>query len=408
MQLKMDEMLRSLAMGLDAVESDFLGASTNHGARIATLCAAMGKQLGLTDAEQTTVAACALLHDNALTEYILSERPGSAQEFNMVSHCVLGQQSAEALPFPAPMAGYILYHHEQADGGGPFGKKAGDCPLGAQLIAIADMLDSQLHLQRWQAQELPLLQDIIKKRTDTHFTQTAADAMLAVLDADMLQALRDENIYFTVSQAMPAWQADLSEGEILRLASFVGHIIDYKSAFTKKHSSQVANIAWHMAQFYGINRELRAEIYLAAALHDIGKLFVPTAILEKPGALTKEEFGTIQSHVWWTRELLCKVTGLENICNWASNHHEKLDGTGYPEARHGRQLDFVSRLLCCIDIYQAVGDNRPYHPARSHTDTMAILQDMVYQDKLDKTIVADLGSQMEAFPVGAVPPPPIA
>lgn len=405
MTIHMDEMVRALTKGLDAVESDFLGASTNHGPRIATLCIAMGRKMGLADAELTTLASCAMLHDNALTEYILSERPGSAQNFNMVSHCLLGERNAAVLPFEADPTGLILYHHERCDGTGPFGKKTGQIPEGAELIAIADAVDSRMHLQRCSAADLPGIQEYVTQRTGTAFAPHAAQLFLQVLDEALLKSLRDEYILLTIARHMPQWKTDLSEKDLMHLAAFVARIIDYKSQFTKTHSVQVANMAWQMARRYGYAEDKRARLYLAAALHDIGKLFVPTELLEKPGALSDSEFVTVKSHAVWTGELLGKVEGLGEIATWAANHHEKLDGQGYPQKKTADQLDEVSRLLAILDIYQAVSDSRPYHPARSHHDTMEILDDLAQKGQLDARIVADVADVMQGFENGMVPGP---
>jgi HD-GYP domain-containing protein (c-di-GMP phosphodiesterase class II) len=159
---------------------------------------------------------------------------------------------------------------------------------------------------------------------------------------------------------------------------------------------------------YGYDSTLRTEVYLAAALHDIGKLSTPVAILEKPGKLTDEEFRTIQDHVRMTHELLKDITGFEHICDWASNHHEKLDGTGYPFKKKANELDFNSRLIACLDIYQAVSEERPYHPGRSHADTIKILADMAGNGFVDSGIVRDLDTALEEYNGGDVPPPSIS
>lgn len=375
MNICMDELLRTIGSALDAVEGDLLGASTHHGKRIATLCAAMGRSLGLGEDEQFAVSACALLHDNALTEYILSERPGAGQEHNMRLHCEYGQRNAQAMPFRSPVTGFILYHHEWADGSGPFGKREGEYPLGAELIAISDMLDVSLHLQRLPEEELPALRESIAARAGTQFTRRAAGAMLDILDVEMLRSLRDESILLTVADTMPCQFVDIQDEAIVRLAGVTARIIDYKSRFTRRHTVEIADRAWHMAGVYGMSEEERAHVYLAAALHDLGKLFVPTEVLEKPGQLTEEEFAVIKSHVYWTREMLRQVSGFETICEWAANHHEKLDGSGYPLGYGADRLDFVSRLLACVDVYQAVSEERPYHPARTRRDHAHPLRD---------------------------------
>ncbi|WP_461249109.1 HD-GYP domain-containing protein, partial [Treponema sp. R6D11] len=100
-----------------------------------------------------------------------------------------------------------------------------------------------------------------------------------------------------------------------------------------------------MGKHYGYEPQDLAELYLAASLHDLGKLAIPSAILEKPGKLTDEEFNVIKKHVYLTWELLNDVEGFETICRWASDHHEKLDGYGYSFGKKAVELDFNSRLL---------------------------------------------------------------
>jgi HD-GYP domain-containing protein (c-di-GMP phosphodiesterase class II) len=130
------------------------------------------------------------------------------------------------------------------------------------------------------------------------------------------------------------------------------------------------------------------------------------AILEKPDKLTNEEFHIITDHVLQTYELLKNIDGFELICAWASNHHEKLDGSGYPFGKKAVDLDFNSRLMACIDIYQAVSEERPYHPQRNHADTMAILYDMAGKGFIDSGITADLDRYLAVYDGGNVPPPP--
>ena len=406
MKFCMDELIRVLATALDAVESELVGASTNHGKRIATLTIAMGKYLGMGENELSALAGCALLHDNALTEYILSERPGTGQRMNMRLHCEYGQRNADVLPFRDSIDGYILYHHECADGSGPFGKTEGEYPRGAALIAIADMVDVQVHLQRVPPAKLPAVRAEIAAQTGRMYTRQASEALLAVLDEEMLLSLANKHILFTVAAAMPCWMVDIQDEAIVRLAGISAQIIDYKSNFTRKHSVQIANKAWLMCNYYNFSPQIRAQVYLAASLHDLGKLYTPTSILEKPGTLTDLEFEIITSHVWWTRELLQDISGLGKLCDWASNHHEKLDGTGYPNGLAADALDFISRMMACVDIYQAVTEERPYHAQRTHSEGIAILYSMAEKGQIDDGIVRGMDNAMAAYSNRDVPSPP--
>jgi HD-GYP domain-containing protein (c-di-GMP phosphodiesterase class II) len=189
------------------------------------------------------------------------------------------------------------------------------------------------------------------------------------------------------------------------LAAFVAKIIDYKSVFTQRHSTQISNRAWAMGGYYRYEPAENAKLYLAAALHDLGKLAIPTAILEKPGRLNDEEFSVIKGHVRLTWEMLKDIEGFNAIRDWASNHHEKLDGSGYPFGKKKDELDFNSRLMTCIDIYQAISEERPYHPKRNHSDTMKIMSGMANKDEIDRDILGDIDAVMAPFDGSELPMP---
>jgi len=387
-KIRMDELVKAISTALDWVESDLLGCSVNHGKRIASLCAAMGRRLGMDDDTISAITTCALFHDNALTEYILSERPGDDQEINMLLHSRYGERNIGTLPLKADPSGYILYHHERADGNGPFNKMEGEFPLGAELIAIADMVDVDYHLQQVSVDRLSAIREEIAAQAGTRFTRRATEAMLQVLDEEMLLSLQDDRIYETTAQAIPVWHVNIED--TVSIAVLAARIINYKSRYTQDHSTKIANIVWIMSGYYNFDHELRAKLYLAAALHDIGKLKISTDILEKPGKLDDDEFTTVKDHANCTYDLLKSIVGLEDICNWASNHHEKLDNSGYPFQKKEQDLDFASRLIACADIYEAVKAERPYHPSRNHEQTMAILYAMAEEGLVDANIIKDL------------------
>jgi HD-GYP domain-containing protein (c-di-GMP phosphodiesterase class II) len=386
----MDHLIKTVGTALDIVEGELLGASTHHGKRIAVLCTAMGRYLDMSGEELLALSSGAILHDNALTEYILAEREGKKHDPAMKLHCELGQRNLESLGFGEVVRDMLLYHHEKADGSGPFGRKEGEFPLSAELISIADYLDVFYHFQRVAGYDLPVLRADISVQKGKLFTCRATEAMRAVLDEDMLFSLRDDRIEETADRLLPPWTVDMEDKSVRDFAEFVIRIIDYKSGFTKEHSSGIAEKAWYLGGYYGFDSTVRTHFYLAAALHDLGKLATPVDILEKQGKLTDDEFRIIADHVYQTWRLLKDIRGLEQICAWASNHHEKLDGSGYSFGKKAEDLDFNSRLLACIDIYQAVSEPRPYHPARNHKDTMVILYDMAGKGQIDEQIVRDL------------------
>jgi len=403
--VRMDSLIKSIAAALDIVEGSLVGASTNHGKRIAVLCAKMGKVLGKNTEEITALAVCALLHDSALTEYILSERRDGNQSLAMKKHCEIGQRNVEALHFKTNVKDFVLYHHEHADGTGPFGIREGEGPLEAELITIADSIDVAYHLQRLEPEELPAIRNIIVNETGKHYSKKAAQTMLEILDWPTVLSLKDNVIKQTAADSLSPWTVDIQTETVFGLSGFIASIIDYKSVFTMKHSTQIANKAWFMGKYYRYDPEKLSELYLAASLHDLGKLAVPSEVLEKPGKLTDEEFEIIRQHVHLTWELLNDVEGFETICKWATSHHEKLDGNGYPFGKKATELDFNSRLLVCLDLYQAISEERPYHPMRNHADTMKILFEMADTGKIDKDIIKDFDIALAPYDCKDMPPP---
>jgi len=401
----MDSIIRAIVSSLDSVEHELAGASPNHGIRIAVLCSKMANTLGKSPDEITSLAICAMLHDNALTEYILAQRTGGHNDPVMKKHCEYGQRNVNDLCFKTDVKDFILYHHERADGKGPFGIREGEGPLEAELIAIADSIDVAHHLQTLEPDDLSAVREIIAADTGKRFSKTAAQAMLEVLDWPMILSLRDDVIRETADAAFIPWIVDMEAASIFGLAGFMARIIDYKSVFTQRHSTQIANKAWLMGKYYRYEPAIRSELYLAAALHDVGKLEIPVSILEKPDKLTDNEFLIIKDHVRQTWELLKDIDGFQTISQWASNHHEKLNGAGYPFGKKADELDLNSRLITCLDIYQAVSEERPYHPRRNHAETMQILRTFADKGEIDGNIVNDIDKALAVYDGKDVPSP---
>jgi HD-GYP domain-containing protein (c-di-GMP phosphodiesterase class II) len=398
MKIAMDRLCRVFAHALDIIEKEQIGATDYHSMRVAALCAAMGRQLGFDDDTLSALCVCAMFHDNALTEYHLYKNKGVQYERNMILHCEKGQNNVSWLPFRKDISGFVLYHHECEYGEGPFKKHEGEFPLEAALIAAADSIDVAYQLQKVPASGLEVLRGKISANAGLYSTKAATGILLDVLDADMLEKLRDRNISLTMEKSLPRWEVDLSDPSVIRIAGFISRIIDFKSQFTCKHTNQIANRAWLMAGYYGYSKEDRAALFLASSLHDIGKIAVPVEVLEKNGFLDDDEYQIIINHVRFTHDWLCGIPDFEIIENWASNHHEKLNGSGYPFGKQGEELDFNSRLMACLDIYQAISEERPYHDARSHAETMPILYSMADKNLIDGKIVKDIDDVMAEHP----------
>ena len=386
MQLERMKLLSVLSEALDCVEREFLGVTNHHAKRVALLCDRMAVYLGMSEEEKSEVFIGALLHDSALNEhredYLSDEVPLSARK----GHCTAGEDNLRLIP-GSVSRDFVLYHHENADGSGPFGKTADQTPMGAQLIHIADQLDRCHPLGNPEQTSLHLLREFIEENRDTLFASPVCDAMLHTLSEELLNSLTDQYIETT----RPSIPDHPCQTDLRSLSTLFARIIDYKSPFTRNHSIGLAEKAERMACYYHWDEITVEQIYCAGALHDIGKLMVDRDVLEKPGKLDQKEYQHIQSHAYETYRLLSKLEGLGPITNWAAQHHEKLNGKGYPLGLSSHELDEKSRLLACLDIYQALTEERPYKAGMSHAKAMSILRELAEKGELDPRMIQDIG-----------------
>lgn len=389
--------LFALSYALDCVEHDLLGVTTNHGKRVAVLAVQMGRRCGITPGQQRELAACAVLHDCALTEYVHDEYHGAFARAmrelpgELSPHCAMGEKQLRNMPFSADIKNVILYHHENADGSGPFGRKAAEVPLFSRLIHLADVTDAVHDLSGLETEKREKVRRFLAQCRGAMFTEEGVGLLLAVLDGTDAAALSNEGIDAELTRLVPPGEMNCTPGQLMDFASVFAAITDYKSHFTCAHSMGIAQKSRRMAEYYGADDELAARLYFAGALHDIGKLAVDRDVLEKPGRLTPAEYTHIQTHAYATYEILRKIKGMEDVTRWASHHHEKLDGSGYPFGLRGDEMDRWERLLCCLDIYQALTEDRPYKKAMDRAQAMAILRHMADIGQLDADIVRDIG-----------------
>lgn len=140
------------------------------------------------------------------------------------------------------------------------------------------------------------------------------------------------------------------------------NIIDAKDPYTKGHSMRVAWYAREIARRMGFSKEEQKRIYMIGSVHDIGKVGVPDAILQKSGKLTPEEREKVQQHVVKGAEILKDFTAVEGIVEGAKYHHERYDGTGYGEGLAGEEIPLFARIIGVADSFDAMSSTRCYRP----------------------------------------------
>lgn len=185
--------------------------------------------------------------------------------------------------------------------------------------------------------------------------------------------------------------------ELKTLAITYAQNVDAKSQHTAEHSIGVANLSTHLAEACGMDEETCFKIEIAGLLHDLGKLEMPDKILECNGSLDNDDQAVMRHHSFITFQLLKNINGLEDIASWAGNHHEKLDGSGYPLGKTAQELDTASRIIAIADIFQALAQNRPYRLALPLATIMEYLQEEVAKGQIDAEIVGIIEQDREKF-----------
>lgn len=145
---------------------------------------------------------------------------------------------------------------------------------------------------------------------------------------------------------------------------------------TQAHTMRVADWALALGSAWGLDAAALERVALAAALHDVGKIAVPAAILNKPGPLTAEEYEVMRGHAEATRHILERLPWPESerqIPHLAASHHEKWDGSGYPRGLAGEEIPLEARIIAIADVYDALISDRVYRPAMSQEQACALM-----------------------------------
>jgi len=151
------------------------------------------------------------------------------------------------------------------------------------------------------------------------------------------------------------------------------HAVEAKDTYTRGHSERVSRYAAELAASLGLTQNEIDLVRTAGVLHDVGKIGVPDSILNKPATLEPHELPLMRQHPAIAQTILCKVESLKGVLPIVYHHHERFDGSGYPDGLKGADIPLLARLVSVVDGFEAMASDRAYHRARSVDDARAIL-----------------------------------
>lgn len=186
----------------------------------------------------------------------------------------------------------------------------------------------------------------------------------------------------------------------LKMKKFIEHVealenviysmvksIEERDFYTAGHSRRVAGIATNIGREFGFSENEIENLYLSSLLHDVGKIGISDLILNKPGKLTDEEFNIIKKHPVCGKNICGSLRLTQHALDIIIHHHEKMDGSGYPDGLKGEEISKYVRIVTVADMFDALTTNRPYHKSRTNEEAISILEQEVREGKLDMDIV---------------------
>jgi HD-GYP domain-containing protein (c-di-GMP phosphodiesterase class II) len=293
--------------------------------------------------------------------------------------CDRGAMIVQKLGLGAGAAVGVRYLDEHWDGGGyPAGLKGSSIPVISRLMGIAQHLDVFCMEQGPQAAI-----DTLVERSGRWFDPdlTAAAVSLdkarrlfqSCLPDDPIDETRAAILRLHLEGQAPEGQARLSALDIDSICETFADVVDAKSPFTYRHSIGVMDAAVAIGTALSLPAKRMQTLRRAALLHDLGKLGISNTILDKPTRLTEGELEIVKKHPGLSAEILAHIGAFREIAVMAGEHHEKLDGTGYPTGLSGKDLSLESRLLAVADVYGALSEKRPYREALPPSQITAIM-----------------------------------
>jgi cyclic di-GMP phosphodiesterase len=165
--------------------------------------------------------------------------------------------------------------------------------------------------------------------------------------------------------------------------------IEAKDSFASGHSSRMVKYAVQLGETLGMKDEELQELQIACLLHDVGKVAVPDGILLKPAPLSAEEMEIVRRHPVIGENICAPLRSLRSILPVIRHHHERMDGSGYPDRLHGDQIPLSVRVLQVADIYDALTSDRPYRLALSSDEALQILHHEATRGWLDTSLVRE-------------------
>lgn len=382
------EVILALSSALDYVGIEDI----SHGKRVAFMAAECARCAGWPQHEIEHLLVLGLLHDCGVSSSHVHQHLVEEWDWEgSLEHAKRGAELLAATRLLQPYAEEVRYHHMHW-------QQLRDMELPeltrrhANLIYLVDRVDALraqhqsaggglVGASHWGA--------LISRHSEIEFGPALCQLFIRTSGNEAFWMQQDEEAlddYFS-SWAHYGESMAVEYESLLELAFMFANIVDSKSEFTYRHSLGVKAVAALLADTLHLPPSEREAVVLAALLHDLGKLRVEDAVLEKPGPFDAQERLLMHRHCFDTWQLLKRISGFEEIARIAAMHHETLDGQGYPRGLSGAEVPRTARLIAVADVFQALVQNRPYRQPMPLPQAIEVMTQLVARGKLDPELV---------------------
>jgi len=376
------------------------GDLVDHAKRVAFMALECGKELNWDDEQKDHLFLASILHDCGVSKTETYERILSFEGINAGNHSAKGAELLNASSALSGLSECILHHH--VDWNVLKGIDLSDqVKLEANCINMLDTIDFLILYFQQEKPNILLHRDRIRRKVadgkNRVFNPKLVDVFMKVSQPEAFWLVLDNGL---CSSYTKSWVEDRRKQKIdfVDLKSVVllySRMVDAKSFYTIQHSEGVASLSRRLGELFELDEHTCDKLELAGLLHDLGKLRVPDYILDKPDELTEEEFLIMKRHSFDTYDIIKNVGGFEDISLWASQHHERVDGSGYPFQYASQQLSLEARIVAVADVFQSYTQDRPHREKLLPEDILIILRQEMEMGKLDKQCVLMIENNIE-------------
>lgn len=359
-----------------------------HNLMVAYLSLRLCEALDLPPEVKRTVCIAGAIHD--IGAFSLQDRLDLLhfEETKPTEHSRAGYLLLRGFKPFSDVASVIKYHHLPWRSGEGRSCEGQTVPAGSHIIHLADRAAVLLSKDRPVLGQVPAIYGRIEKQKDSAFVPEFVDALKVLANKDYVWLdIASGAMASVLYKNIWGLAADIDVEELLEFSKIICRVIDFKSKFTSTHSSGVAAVAVAMARLTGFSPDEQTLFEISACFHDLGKLAIPSEILEKPGKLTPEEWDIMRSHVYYTYRALTPIGSLDAVTVWAAFHQERLDGSGYPFSCAAGELNLGTRIMATADVFTGITEDRPYRKGMSRDEAVALLKALARDNKLDGALV---------------------